>query len=329
MRNYLALPLCAAAVAYGQTPAPVKPAVSAAKPAAAVVTPKKVVPATAKPAAAPAKTNDPVVITIGDRKITKSQFEGFVSALPEQAQGQAKGPNKRKFAEQYAEMESLAAEARRRKIDQLPSTKQIMALQVDNLLASEVLKQAKVDDAALHAYFDQHKAEFEQVKASHILISFKGSQASSKSGKDLTDAESLAKAKDLREKIVKGGDFAAIAKAESDDTGSGANGGSLGSFGHGQMVAPFEQAAFSLPIGQISEPVKSQFGYHLIRVDERKAKDFDEAKPQIEGKLKPELARKTIEDVKKAYPVILDDGYFGKDPTPTVAQPIKPPGVPK
>jgi parvulin-like peptidyl-prolyl isomerase len=289
---------------------PAKPA--AAKPAAAK--PAGAKPAAAKPAAA-AKVdpNDPVVMTVGPQKITKSEFEGLVAALPEQVRAQATGPNKRKFAEQVAEMRALAYEARQRKLDQSPEMKIKIALQVDNVLASELVGSAKVDAAAVQSYYDQHKGEYEQVRASHILIRFKDSPAPARPGqKDLTEEEALAKIKDLREKVTKGGDFAAIAKAESDDTGSGANGGSLGSFGRGQMVPPFEQAAFTLPVGQISEPVKTQFGWHIIKVDDHSSRKFEEVKPQIENRLKQELARKTIDDVKKSVPIVIEDSYFGK-----------------
>ena len=83
------------------------------------------------------------------------------------------------------------------------------------------------------------------------------------------DAETLALANELRQRLVDGEDFATLAAEYSDDPGSAANGGELGWFGKGQMVAPFEEAAFNLEIGEISEPVKSDFGYHLIEVLER------------------------------------------------------------
>ena len=91
-----------------------------------------------------------------------------------------------------------------------------------------------------------------------------------------SEAEALALAIELRERILAGEDFAALAAAYSDDSGSAANGGDLGWFGRGAMVAPFEEAAFSLPLGEVSEPIKTDFGYHLIEVierDEARAKD--------------------------------------------------------
>lgn len=91
-----------------------------------------------------------------------------------------------------------------------------------------------------------------------------------------TDAEARALAEDLRQRILAGEDFATLAQQYSDDTGSGAQGGDLGWFGSGAMVAPFDEAAFSLPIGELSEPIKTEFGYHLIEVlekDENRAKE--------------------------------------------------------
>jgi parvulin-like peptidyl-prolyl isomerase len=165
----------------------------------------------------------------------------------------------------------------------------------------------------MHAYFDKHKAEFEHVKASHILIRVKGSSAPARPGqKDLTDEEALAKAQEIRKKLVDGADFAATAKAESDDVGSGSKGGSLGTFGHGQMVPPFEQAAFSLPLNQISEPVKSQFGFHIIKVEERISRTFEEAKPDLEKQLGPQMTREALDNIRKQAQVNLDDAYFGK-----------------
>jgi hypothetical protein len=98
-----------------------------------------------------------------------------------------------------------------------------------------------------------------------------------------TDAEALALANELRERTLAGEDFAALAAAYSDDPGSAANGGDLGWFGRGRMVAPFEETAFSLEVGEVSEPVKTDFGYHLIKVTEKDgARAKDEAQLQQE-----------------------------------------------
>ncbi len=91
-----------------------------------------------------------------------------------------------------------------------------------------------------------------------------------------TDAEARALAEEIRQRILAGEDFATLAQEYSSDTASGAAGGDLGWFGRGSMVAPFEEAAFSLEVGEISEPIRSDFGYHIIEVlekDANRAKD--------------------------------------------------------
>ena len=123
----------------------------------------------------------------------------------------------------------------------------------------------------------------------------------------------MAKAQDIRKQLLAGGDFAAIAKAESDDTASGADGGSLGPAPDaGSIVPPLDQAVFSLPVGQISEPVKTPFGYHIIKVEERGAKPFEQAHADIEKKMKPLLVREAMDKVGRILPVTLDDSYFAK-----------------
>jgi parvulin-like peptidyl-prolyl isomerase len=255
---------------------------------------------------------DTVVLSIGNVKLTRAQFEQWVATLPDNLKGALSGPQKRKVVEQYAELTSLAQEARKRKLDQKP----MVAIQIDQALAQalvqEVSANLKPEEAEMKAYYDQHKVEFETAKARHILIGVKNPAAAPTPGKkELSDEEALAKAKDIREKIVKGGDFAALAKSDSDDPGSKDTGGEY-TVSHNQMVKEFDAAVWSLPIGQVSEPVKTQFGYHIIQVQSRGMKTYDEAKPQIEAKMKPDMQKKAVEEAKKQVSVTISDDYFGK-----------------
>jgi peptidyl-prolyl cis-trans isomerase C len=284
---------------------------------AQVPEPKPKTPAPVKPpaaAAAPVNGFDKVVLTVGNEKMTAGEFEKFVEALPEQYRAAAKGPGKRQVAEQLVSLKTLAQEARKRKLDQDPGYKAQLAFQAENLLAGTLYRDLSTNltlaDADVRKHYDEHKNEYERVKARHILIRIKGAPSPAVKA-ELTDEEALAKAKALRARIVAGEDFGTIAKAESDDSGSGKNGGELDFFGHGQMVPPFEQAAFAAPIGQITEPVKSQFGYHLILVEKHETKTFDEVRPEIEKKIRPELAKKAVEDLRKQAVVIVDDAFFG------------------
>ncbi|MCU1275337.1 MAG: PpiC-type peptidyl-prolyl cis-trans isomerase [Bryobacterales bacterium] len=305
---------------FGQAPAPnVAPA---NPPARVVITP-------ATPAVTPPVAPDKVVLAVGDEKVTAAEFEQLVDALPEQFRATARGPNKRQFAEQLVRIKLMSQEAHKRKLDENAAVQRQIALQKENLLANALFQDmaanTKVDDAAARQYFDQHKAEYESVHARHILLRVKGSSLPAQPGKkELTEEEALAKAQEIRKKLVAGEDFAALAKAESDDTVSAANGGDLGTFRKGQMVPQFEQAALTLPVGQLSEPIKTPFGYHLIRVEQRDAKTFEEVRPDLEKKMRPELARNAVENLRKQAPVTIDDAFFGPAAAPAPPATIVP-----
>jgi parvulin-like peptidyl-prolyl isomerase len=211
------------------------------------------------------------------------------------------------------------------------ASEQILAQQYSQHLAATT----KVDEATARKYYEDHKSDYMQVKARHILIRAKGSpRPGKKDAKELTDEEALAKAKEIRQKLVDGGDFDALAKAESDDTVSAAKGGDLGLFGHGAMAPAFEQATFTLPVGQLSEPVKTQFGYHIIKVETRQEKTFVEVRPEIEKKLDAEAVRKTMDDAKAAANVVMNPDYFGPapgamSPPPAPKPPVQAPPAPQ
>lgn len=263
---------------------------------------------------APAVSPQEVVLTVGKDKVTAKEFDDFISDLPPQVQMMAQGPAKRMVADELVKVKLLAQEAEKRGLENSPKYKRQMELMKEQLLASEVAsaEQQSVDDAAARKYYDAHPAEFEQVKARHILIR-SGVPASTQPGaKPVTDEEAKAKVEAIRKRIVEGKeDFAKVAKAESDDKHSGEEGGELGTFGHGMMVPEFEQAAFALKPGEISQPVKTQFGYHLIQVEEKKEQPFDEVKDELKQKLGPEKVDQLVNQLKKSEKVELNEKYFG------------------
>jgi parvulin-like peptidyl-prolyl isomerase len=259
---------------------------------------------------------DKVVLTIGTEKITARQFEDMINALPQQYQAMARGAQKRQFAEQVVQIRVLSQEAERRKLDQTPKVEEQLRFNRENILAGAMFQdlqdQAKVDDAAVQKYYDEHKSDYETVRASHILIRVKGAPMQAAPGKEeLTDEQALAKAQDVEKKIAAGEDFATLAKANSDDTGSAAKGGDLGEFKKGMMVPPFEKAAFAAKVGEVTDPVKSPFGYHIIKVEAHTTKTLEEAKPEILQKLRPETARHEVEALEKGTSVQMDDAFFG------------------
>jgi len=258
---------------------------------------------------------DRVVVAVGDVKITAEQFNQIIDSLNGQYRAIARGVGRKRFGENLARILSLAQEGRRRKMDETPAFKVQTQFASDTTLASllyeDVDKNLKLDEIELRKYYEDHKGEYLQVHARHILIRAQGSPAPVKPGqKDLSDAEALARAQEIRKRLLAGEDFATVAAAESDDN-SAANGGDLGFFGRGQMVPSFEEVAFSLTPGKLSEPLKTQFGYHIIRVEAVQYKNFEDVRPAIEARLRPERLQKAIDEIQKKTPVVFDPDFFG------------------
>jgi peptidyl-prolyl cis-trans isomerase C len=154
-------------------------------------------------------------------------------------------------------------------------------MQIDALLQSAVTA-TPVTTEQVTAFYNENPAEFQQgerVHASHILIGIpEGADPAVKQ-------QALAKAAEVLKEVKAGRDFAALAKQYSTDEGSAASGGDLGFFERGQMVAPFEQAAFALAPAQTSELVESPFGYHIIKVAEKQPSrtiPIADVRPQIQ-----------------------------------------------
>jgi peptidyl-prolyl cis-trans isomerase C len=140
------------------------------------------------------------------------------------------------------------------------------SMQITLMLQAELGTRTAVTPEQVNDFYVKNPAAFQQgerVKASHILVRLQANADAAEREK------ALVKATAILVDVKAGKDFAALAKQHSDDPGSGANGGDLGFFERGQMVPPFEQAAFSLQVGQTSELVQSDFGYHIIRVTDR------------------------------------------------------------
>lgn len=139
----------------------------------------------------------------------------------------------------------------------------------------------KIDDAEALDFYNKNQELFKELSASHILVKFPD-------GVDVTDeikAQCLEKLKKAKAEIEGGKDFAEVAKSVSDCP-SKEQGGDLGKFSPGQMVPEFEKALLALKAGQISEPVETQFGYHIIKAGEARVTPFEEVKAKIIESLK-------------------------------------------
>jgi len=253
---------------------------------------------------------DKVLLQVNDIKITAGDIDAILKAYPDNARIYMMGPGRQQFFDTLVRTFVLNDEGKRRKLDSDPTYRAQAQYSLAAILANQVNEEIKknvvVEDAALMKYLEDHRSEYEKIKARHILIRMKGSPVPVRPGQeDLTEEQALTKAKDLQAKIKGGADFADLARAESDDTNSGIKGGDLEPFGRGQMVPSFEEAALKVKNGEISDPVKSPFGYHLILVEARQTKPFAELKPELEAKVRPELVKKQIDELINKANVVL------------------------
>ncbi len=189
--------------------------------------------------------------------------------------GQIRGqfPNDEAFTQMLAQ--------RKLTLEQVKSdAKQDMA--ISKMIDAEIAPKIAVKPEQMTDFYAKNPDQFKQgesVRASHILIAVpKGADAATK-------AQARAKAEGILKDVKAGKDFAALAKENSADPGSAAQGGDLGFFQQGQMVGPFNDAAFSLAPGAVSDIVETDFGFHIIKVAEKKEGrtiPLEEVKPQLE-----------------------------------------------
>jgi len=191
----------------------------------------------------------------------------------------------------------LAKVARDKGFDKKPEIKNQQELILNNFLASQYLQKEVVDKITLSekeikAYYNDHQEAFktpETVKARHILILVEKTAAEA-------DRKNLkAKAEGILARLKAGEDFAKLAEENSDDPGSKSKGGDLGFFEKGSMVPAFEAAAFSLKPGELSGIVETEYGYHIIKVEERK-----EASLEPYEAIKDKVKEQALQEIRKA-----------------------------
>lgn len=296
-------------------------------------------------AAAPAGSPDEVLVTYKDGgKVTREEFDKFLNVNMLFNQQYAQFKNEPAFLHdmmnQLVTFNILASraddnartEADKQSKAQLEQIKSFMNMQEgglekllkDNNITEKdldefvqksiqvlVSEERKIVDADLQAAYDQKlaqdKSAYDIATVSHILIGINDPAT----GKETrTKEEALKRAKEVKDKLAQGGDFAALAKEYSDDPGSKDNGGTYKDAPLSQWVPEFRQAAAELPIGQISDPVETSFGYHVMKVESRKTKTLDEVKPE----LRSEAAQNKVQEfMEKELPGLIETNKLPKE----------------
>jgi len=257
------------------------------------------------------KKEGKVVAEVNGDTITTGDFNRELKNLPEYLKTMADTPQGRKeMLDTMVIRELILQQAAKDGIDKGADIEEKMQdlkkrIVVEAFLKKKVESESNISDADMQKFYEKNKEKFkagEQMKASHILL---------KNEKD---------AKDLLAKIKAGGNFEELAKKNSVDS-SAAKGGDLGWFGKGTMVPGFEKAAMALKEGQISDVIKSDFGYHIIKLTGKRpagVRPLDEVKDQIKAAMMPakqqEVFQKIKDELKKSAKIsVKEDVLSGMD----------------
>lgn len=252
--------------------------------------------------------DDPVVATVGSLKIHLSEINQTHQALPDPYRTYPLQMLYPELLNMVIDRHISAAEARKQGLANDPAVKETMARIEDQILQRTLIErhvQAKVTDDQVKARYDKMVAEStpsDLVHARHILV------------------ESEAEAKAIIEDLKKGADFTKLAEEKSTGP-SKSKGGDLGYFGQGEMVPEFADAAFALKPGEITEkPVQTQFGWHVIKVEDRKKAEtpgFEESREELKTELIREAGDAYIKELRAGAKV----ERFNMDGTPIAAAP--------
>lgn len=240
-----------------------------------------------------------ILAVIGDVNITQKDLDYMKKSMDKRLLSQFSGEQGEYYLlQELINQKLMAIDAKKTKLMEDEEFKFEFESMKDNFISQYVIKtvleSVSVDDEEIRKFYEDNQDSFgetQKVKASHILVG------------------DLEKAEKLYNEILDGADFAQIAK-ENSTCPSSKQGGDLGLFGRGQMVKEFENSAFSLEIGEISKPVKTQFGYHLIKLTDKvkeKKKEFEDVKDELKktliAKKQQEAYVKKINDLRDKYKV--------------------------
>ena len=259
--------------------------------------------------AAPVKDPEKVLARVEGQEIREKEVDQVLTAAGPQAAMMYDNEQGRKMIlDDLVSARLLALSARKQGLDETPEFKSALEGFLTNLLARAAIEKAMVDvavtDEDCKKFYDENPDQFitqDEVRARHILLT-----------DDVTSADKIAL---IQEELKKGVSFDVLAVEHSIDPSAQQGGGDLGFFSRGRMVPEFEEAAFALKEpGEISEPIKSNFGWHIIKLEEKKPSSvtpYDSIKPQIEQYLsnekKNQKYQEVLEVLKKEYKVEIMD----------------------
>ena len=282
--------------------------------------------ATTAPAASEAPKG-PVIMRINGEPVTETEFQVFLSTLPDNIRLMAnQSEPRKKIAEQFVRMKVVEQEGTKLGGDKDPDVQAKMEFGHTNVLVEYALKKLAPTppESQIRSEYEKHKTEFGAASISHILVAYQGGKVPPKSGPPLPEPQAMQKAQAIEAKLRSGSLFGPMAAQFSDDTTSGVQGGKLGEVQPGMLPPEIQAVVDKLNTGEISQPVKSEFGIHIFRLDERRPAPYEQVKSIIVRKLQQDAVTAAIDKLEKSARVEKDPKYFSPG-APIVSAP-KPPG---
>lgn len=269
-----------------------------------------------------------VVMRVNGEPVTEAEFMAFLAAIPEQQRGVFAGPaGKRELANELVRMKALEQEARRLGIAEDPevtSQMDLLRTQVTAQRALQKIVQERAEKEITAAYERERK---NALSLRHIVIAYQGGMVPPKQqgAQPPTAEQAMQKAASLVARLRGGADFAQLARAESDDVESAQRGGSLGPMRPDVLPPQIAAVVSKLRPGQVSDPVRTQFGIHIFNVAEPTLEDL---RPMLTQQVQQEIAQREITRLQQAADVDLDPQFFPPVPQMPGAPQQQQPGQP-
>lgn len=267
----------------------------------------------AAPAASARPAGDIVIAHVNGEPIYKSDYEIALAGLPPQAKGIADKPGgKRLILDEIVKLKILKQQAETMGVDKDPAIAAQVAAMRDNVLAASALEKiVKESPTDVQAFYEKYKGQFRASHVRQILVAYEGSLVPQREGAaKLTEEQARMKAAAIAERLRKGEDFAKVAKADSDDTKSGERGGELGILRPGQLGPSLEAPIDKLAVNEVSEPVRSPYGFHIFQVTARETIPFDKVKPALEQQGMNLRAQIIVNSIRESAKVEVEDSFF-------------------
>jgi peptidyl-prolyl cis-trans isomerase C len=271
---------------------------------------------TAKGTPAAPAVEDPVLVTVNGDPVRQSEFDAAIARLPREMQAVIGTEEGRKaLAEELIRMKALEQYARQKGLEKQPDVASSLAVAQGEILANAAVRDLVESQKAVtpRELYDRNRNQFEAVRLSQIVVPYQGSAVAGENTNVPTPEEALRIAGQIAARLRAGGDFAELAKQASADRQTAERGGDLGMVGHGTFPDDVDKMIFSLPVGSITDPVRTGFGIHVFKVTDKQSRSFEEVEEALQRSGRQLQARNAADDLRAKAKVEFNPKFFPEE----------------